>query len=86
MAEELKDLGGLVNKDMAFSKVQPNVVYDSKNFRVTTDDGGTLAVRSNIKGNTSIISIPNVPCTTSLILALTLQSLQYLCSMPLQYH
>jgi hypothetical protein len=73
MAEEtqgpsgIKDLGGLLNKDIAFGKVPENVVYESKNFRVTTDDGGTLAVRSNIKGNTSIISIPNVPCTTSLI-------------------
>jgi len=62
MAEELKDLGGLVNKDMAFSKVQPNVVYDSKNFRVTTDDGATLAVRSTIKGNTFALEIPDVPC------------------------
>jgi hypothetical protein len=62
MAEELKDLGGLVNKDMAFSKVQPNVVYDSKNFRVTTDDGATLAVRSNIKGNTFALQVPDVPC------------------------
>ena len=62
MAEELKDLGGLVNKDMAFSKVQPNVVYDSKNFRVTTDDGATLAVRSNIKGNTFTLQVPDVPC------------------------
>jgi len=62
MAEELKDLGGLVNKDIAFSKVQPNVVYDSKNFRVTTDDGATLAVRSNIKGNTFTLEIPDVPC------------------------
>ena len=62
MAEELKDLGGLVNKDMAFSKVQPNVVYDSKNFRVTTDDGATLAVRSTIKGNSFSLQIPDVPC------------------------
>lgn len=62
MAEELKDLGGLVNKDMAFSKVQPNVVYDSENFRITTDDGATLAVRSNIKGNTFVLNIPDVPC------------------------
>jgi len=63
----VKDLGGLVNKDIAFSKVPENVVYESKNFRVTTDDGGTLAVRSNIKGNTSVISIPNVPCTKALV-------------------
>jgi hypothetical protein len=63
----VKDLGGLLNKDIAFSKVPENVVYESKNFRVTTDDGGTLAVRSNIKGNTSIISIPNVPCTKALV-------------------
>lgn len=63
----IKDLGGLLNKDIAFSKVPENVVYDSKNFRITTDDGGTLAVRSNIKGNTSVVSIPNVPCITSLI-------------------
>lgn len=73
MAEEtqgpsgVKDLGGLVNKDIAFSKTPENVVYESKNFRVTTDDGGTLAVRSNIKGNTSVISIPNVPCTKALV-------------------
>lgn len=63
----VKDLGGLVNKDIAFSKTPENVVYESKNFRVTTDDGGTLAVRSNIKGNTSIVGIPNVPCTKSLV-------------------
>lgn len=63
----IKDLGGLLNKDIAFSKVPENVVYESKNFRVTTDDGGTLAVRSNIKGNTSVVSIPNVPCTKALV-------------------
>lgn len=73
MAEEtqgpsgVKDLGGLVNKDIAFGKTPENVIYESTNFRVTTDDGGTLAVRSNIKGNTSIISIPNVPCTKALV-------------------
>ena len=62
MGQQVKDLGGLVNKDMAFSKVQENVIYDSKNFRVTTDDGATLAVRSNIKGNTFAIGIPDIPC------------------------
>jgi hypothetical protein len=71
MAEELKDLGGLVNKDMAFSKIQPNVVYDSKNFRVTTDDGATLAVRSNIKGNTFTLEIPDVPCKRTIKFDLT---------------
>ena len=67
MAEELKDLGGLVNKDIAFSKAQPNVIYDSKNFRVTTDDGATLAVRSTIKGNTFTIAIPDVPCKRTVV-------------------
>ena len=52
----VKDLGGVVNKDIAFSKAPENIVFDSKNFRVTTDDGGTLTVRSNIKGNEEIIS------------------------------
>lgn len=60
----VKDLGGLVNKDIAFSKVPENVVYDSKNFRITTDDGGTLAVRSNIKGNEEIIANTQVFQTT----------------------
>ena len=72
MAEELKDLGGLVNKDMAFSKLQPNVVYDSKNFRVTTDDGATLAVRTNIKGNSFAMSIPDIPCIDTITIDRTL--------------
>jgi hypothetical protein len=66
MADQVKDLGGLVNKDMAFSKVQENVIYDSKNFRVTTDDGATLAVRSNIKGNSFAMTIPDIPCTDTI--------------------
>ena len=68
MAEQVKDLGGLVNKDMAFSKVQPNVIYDSKNFRVTTDDGATLAVRSNIKGTVEVLTMPDVPCIYTITL------------------
>jgi hypothetical protein len=60
----VKDLGGLVNKDIAFSKVPENVVFDSKNFRITTDDGGTLAVRSTIKGNEEITIIPQYVQTT----------------------
>jgi hypothetical protein len=64
----VKDLGGLVNKDIAFSKVPENVVYDSKNFRVTTDDGGTLAVRSNIKGTVATLTIPSVPCIQTVTL------------------
>ena len=50
-----KDLGGVVNKDISFSKTSENIVFDSKNFRITTDDGGTLLARSTIKGNEEIV-------------------------------
>ena len=68
MAEQIKDLGGVVNRDIAFSKVKEDVLYDSENFRITTEEGGTLAVRTNIKGNTKILEIPDVPADIELIL------------------
>jgi hypothetical protein len=66
--EEIKDLGGLVNKDLAFSKLPQDKVYDSVNFRITTDDGNTTAARQNIKGNKYIsgISYNGWPCVSSL--------------------
>lgn len=68
MAEQIKDLGGLVNRDFAYSKVKEDILYDSENFRITTDEGGTLAVRTNIKGNTKILEIPDAPAEVEIIL------------------
>lgn len=61
MEQEIKDLGGLVNKDIGYSKLKQEYVYDSQNFRITTDEGGTLAVRTNIRGNDYVIEIPDTP-------------------------
>lgn len=68
MAEQIKDFGGAVNRDIAFSKVKEDILYDSENFRITTQEGGTLAVRTNIKGNTKILEIPDSPAEVELIL------------------
>jgi hypothetical protein len=74
--EELKDLGGLVNKDLAFSKLPQNAVFDSENFRITTNDGNTMAARQNIKGNKAISGIPQLPCVKNLTFdTATLQAL-----------
>lgn len=58
MKKHVTNLGGVVNKDMAFSKASQDLVYDSQNFRITANDDGTLAVRTNVKGNVNVVSIP----------------------------
>lgn len=68
MAEQIKDFGGNVNRDVAFSKAKEDILYDSQNFRIITDEGGTLGVRTNIKGNTKILEIPDTPAEIELIL------------------
>ena len=64
--EEIKDLGGLVNKDLAFSKLPQGAVYDSQNFRISTNDGNTSAARETIRGTEFIAGIPQNPCISSL--------------------
>lgn len=61
MKQFIKDLGGAVNKDLGFSKVKQDVVYDSQNFRITPNDDGTFVVRTNIRGNENILTIPDAP-------------------------
>lgn len=62
--EEIKDLGGLVNKDIAFNKLPENVVYDSQNFRVVTTEGASSGARENVKGTVLLNSAPSpVECT-----------------------
>lgn len=58
MEKHVTNLGGITNKDMAFSKASQDLVYDSQNFRITANDDGTLAVRTNIKGNVNVVNIP----------------------------
>jgi len=65
--EEFKDLGGLVNKDLAFSKLPQEAVLDSVNFRITTEDGNTAAARQNIKGNKNIAGLSPGPCIQTLV-------------------
>lgn len=57
------DLGLPVNQDLPPSKLQ-KAVYDSENFRITSDDGGTFSVRTNIKGTVNALSIP---CTGNVV-------------------
>lgn len=66
MKNYVKNLGGLVNKDLSFSKVDENTLYDSVNFRVTANDDGTFAARTNIKGNSFVVEIPNAPARFSI--------------------
>jgi len=66
--EEIKDLGGLVNKDLAFSKLPQGSVFDSVNFRITTEDGNSSAARENIKGNLPIASLQASPCVKTIYL------------------
>lgn len=58
----IKDLGGLVNKDIAFSKLNASYVFDSQNFRISTNDGNTMAARETIKGTKYITNITPNPC------------------------
>lgn len=64
--EEIKDLGGLVNKDLAFSKLPQGAVYDSQNFRISTNDGNTSAARETVRGTVQIGGIPSSPCINRL--------------------
>lgn len=57
--EQSKYLGGVINQDIAFIKHPEDVVYNSENFVITTDEGGTYSVRTNIKGNTRLLTIPD---------------------------
>lgn len=57
------DLGLPVNQDLPPSKLQ-KAVYDSENFRITSDDGGTYSVRTNIKGTVNLL---NIPCTGNVV-------------------
>lgn len=59
--EEIKDLGGLVNKDLAFSKLPQGAVFDSQNFRITTNDGNTSAARETIKGTVEVVTLSTAP-------------------------
>jgi hypothetical protein len=59
MKQFIKDLGGVVNKDLGFSKTKENMVYHSENFRITANDDGTFVVRTNIRGNVNVLDIPN---------------------------
>ena len=58
--EQIKNLGGLVNQDLAFIKHSPDLVYNSENFVITTDEGGTYTVRTNIKGNYELFYLPGI--------------------------
>lgn len=66
--EEIKDLGGLVNKDLAFSKLPQGAVFDSQNFRITTNDGNTSAARENIRGTTLATPVPLGACLYTILL------------------
>jgi hypothetical protein len=57
------DLGLPVNQDLPPSKLQ-KAVYDSENFRITSDEGGTFTARTNIKGTVNTLAIP---CTGNVV-------------------
>jgi hypothetical protein len=63
--EEIKDLGGLVNKDLAFSKLPQGAVFDSQNFRITTNDGNTSAARESIRGTVAVVPLSTAPPATT---------------------
>lgn len=56
----INDLGGIINQDLSPSKHTPAILYDSENFRVTTEYGASTLSRTNIKGEVDLLSIPQV--------------------------
>ena len=62
-------LGGVVNQDISKLLLKPDMVVDSENFRLVTDDGGTTASRVNIRGQEFTLSVPDIPRTTKFSIA-----------------
>lgn len=58
--DQIKNLGGLVNQDLAFIKHSPDLVYNSENFVITTDEGGTYTARTVVKGNSELFYLPGI--------------------------
>ena len=56
----INDLGGIINQDLSPSKHTPAILYDSENFRITTEYGSSTLSRTNIKGEVYLLSIPQV--------------------------
>lgn len=61
--EQYKDLGSLVNKDL--SPLKNEFLYESENFTIVSDEGSTYKVRTNVKGNTGVVDIPNLTTKTT---------------------
>lgn len=59
-------LGGVVNQDISKMLLKSDMVVDSENFRVVTDDGGTTASRVNIRGQEFTLSVPDIPAVNKL--------------------
>ena len=56
----INELGGLINQDLTPAKHQPNILYDSVNFRVTTEYGATSLARTNVRGEVDLFNIPTI--------------------------
>ncbi len=59
MAEQLINTGDIINQDV--SPLSSKTLYNSTNFRVTTNDGNTFTARVNIKGTAYAIALPGTP-------------------------
>src|SRR5574343_174850 len=56
----INDLGRIVNQDLSPSKHNPSILYDSVNFRITTEHGASSLSRTNIKGEIDLLNIPQL--------------------------
>lgn len=59
MAEQLINTGDIINQDV--SPLSSKTLYNSTNFRVTTNDGNTFTARVNVKGTAYAIALPGTP-------------------------
>jgi hypothetical protein len=73
--ENIKSLGGLVNKDIAPELLPADKVYDSQNFRITSNDGSSTLVRENIRGVLNVAEFTGTPCMEAIIFDESLQDI-----------
>ncbi len=61
MEQQENIFSGGMNQDLPKTKIPANMYYQSYNFRLTTDKGLSNSSLENIRGNLSLLSIPDLP-------------------------
>jgi hypothetical protein len=60
------NMGGNINQDISKALLKPDFVYDSHNYRVITIGGAANLSRTNLKGNTRVSQVDDIPSTTKI--------------------